>query len=67
MKKMSKRLYLKPELTVLEVNTTAMISASLPLSKESTDTPGRSREYDGFDSGNSKDKGYDNNLWDQMW
>lgn len=64
---MSKRLYLKPELTVLEVNTTAMISASLPLSKESTDTPGRSREYDGFDSGNSKDKGYDNNLWDQMW
>ena len=64
---MSKRLYLKPELTVLEVNTSVMISASLPLSKESTDTPGRSREYDGFDSGNSKDEGYDINLWDQMW
>ena len=67
MKKMSKRLYLKPELTVLEVNTTAMISSSLPVSDKSTNTPGRSREYDGFDSGNSKDKGYDNNLWDQMW
>ena len=64
---MSKRLYLKPELTVLEVNTTAMISSSLPVSDKSTNTPGRSREYDGFDSGNSKDKGYDNNLWDQMW
>ena len=67
MKKMSKRLYLKPELTVLEVNTTAMISSSILLSTDSTDTSGRSREYDGFDSGNSKDKGYDNNLWDQMW
>lgn len=67
MKKMSNRLYLKPELTVLEVNTTAMISSSLPLSNDSTDTPGRSREYDGFDSGNSKDEGYENNPWDQMW
>ena len=67
MKKMSKRLYLKPELTVLEVDTTAMISSSLPVSNDSIDTPGRSREYDGLDSGNSKDKGYDNNLWDLMW
>jgi hypothetical protein len=64
---MSNRLYLKPELAVREVDTTAMISSSLPVSNYSTDTPGRSREYDGFDSGNSKDKGYDNNLWDQMW
>lgn len=67
MKKISKRLYLKPELTVLEVNTTAMISSSILLSDDKTNTSGRSREYDGFDSGNSKDKGYDNNLWDQMW
>ena len=49
---MSNRLYLKPELTVLEVNTMAMISSSLPVSNYSTDTPGRSREYDGFDSYN---------------
>ena len=67
MKKMSNRLYLKPEVAVLEVNTTAMISSSLPVSNDSTDTPGRSRENDGFDSGNSKDEGNDNNLWDQMW
>mgnify|MGYP003392896965 CR=1 FL=1 len=52
MKKMSKRLYLKPEVAVLEVNTTEMISSSLPVSNYSTDTPGRSREYDGFDSYN---------------
>jgi hypothetical protein len=64
---MGNRLYLKPELTVLEVNTTAMISSSVPLSNEPTDTPGRSREYDGFDSGTSKDEGCGNNPWDQMW
>ena len=55
---MSNRLYLKPEVAVLEVNTTAMISSSLPVSNDSTDTPGRSREYDGFDS---------YNLWYQLW
>lgn len=67
MKKMGSRLYLKPELTVLEVNTSAMISSSVPVYDKSTDTPGRSREYDGLDSGNSKDEGYENNPWDQMW
>lgn len=64
---MSNRLYLKPELAVLEVDTTAMISSSLLVSNDSIDTPGRSREYDGFDSGTSKDEGCGNNLWDQMW
>ena len=67
MNNMGKRLYVSPKSTAIEMGPLSMLSASLGFSDETTDTSGRAREYDGFDSGNSKDKGYDNNLWDQMW
>lgn len=67
MNNMGKRLYVSPKSTAIEMVPLSMLSASLGFSDETTDTSGRAREYDGFDSGNSKDEGHDNNPWGQMW
>lgn len=67
MNNMGKRLYVSPKSITIEMGPLSMLSASLGVSDETTDTSGRAREYDGFDSGTSKDEGCGNNPWDQMW
>lgn len=57
---MSKRIYVKPELTILEFAPSAMISASLGISDYTTDTFGRSREYDNEFQNN-------NIFWNWEW
>ena len=49
MNNMGKRLYVSPKSTAIEMVPLSMLSASLGLSDEPTDTSGRAREYDDFD------------------
>jgi hypothetical protein len=66
-KNMGKRIYVKPKLTVLELAPSAILSASLGISNDTTDTSGRAREYDDFDCEGSNHESNHNHLWDQTW